>query len=212
MSEDQSNTATIANIDDMDIEFIKLELQDYGVVPHHKTGIDKLKEILTEVRAGTYGKVEKETTVPNIDPEVPTEPTEKAKAAAAAHRDHADISKLSKQDRALRLRRIVVVPNDPNLSEYHGLIFTVGSSSVNKGRMVKKYVPFNNEDGWHVANMIVENIQNAEMQKFRKEKMPNGEQVMRPYITKKFNVTILPDLTKQEMEQLAAAQKARGIN
>ena len=50
----------------------------------------------------------------------------------------------------MKLVRIVVTPNDPLMSSYPGLIFTVGASGLNNGKMVKKYVPFNNEEGWHV--------------------------------------------------------------
>ena len=210
MSEDQATQEIIeVSIDNMDADAIRTELKDSGVDLHHKTGIQKLKETLVQVRAGTYGQPETIAPQP-VNPKITsnTGPTEAAKKAAAAHTER--INNPTKEERALALKRIIVVPNDTNLSEYHGMIFTVGSSAVKKGKMVKKYVPFNNEQGWHVPNMIVENIQAAEVQKFRKETMPNGEKIMKPYMTKKFNVTILPDLTKQEMDELAAAQKARG--
>jgi hypothetical protein len=46
------------------------------------------------------------------------------------------------------------------------------------------------------------------MQKFKTVTMPNGEKVLEPYITKKFNVRILDPLTPEEMDRLTASQAA----
>jgi len=72
----------------------------------------------------------------------------------------------------------------------------------------KKYVPFNNEEGWHVPNIILQQIEHAEMQKFKTVTMPNGEKQLEPYITKKFNVRVLDPLTPEDMDKLAASQAA----
>ena len=128
--------------------------------------------------------------------------SEAAKAAAAKA-----LTKTGEKE-AMKLVRIVVTPNDPLMSSYPGLIFTVGASGLNGGKMIKKYVPFNNEEGWHVPQIILNQIEHAEMQKFKTVTTPNGEKVLEPYITKKFNVRILDPLTKEELERLAAAQAA----
>ena len=49
------------------------------------------------------------------------------------------------------------------------------------------------------------------MQKFKTITRDNGEKVLEPYTTKKFNVRELPPLTKEELEQLAARQGAAGF-
>lgn len=172
------------------------ELKNRGVELHHKTGSQKLQETLTAVIAGTYQK------------DSPGQEPPKNKVTYISEKEHE--KRLTKEQRALRLVRIVVTPNDNLMSTYPGLIFTVGSSAVNNGRMIKKYVPFNNDDGWHVPQIICDQIQNAQMQKFRSVKMPNGEKQLQAYIAKKFNVQILAPLTKQEMIALAAAQASRG--
>jgi hypothetical protein len=96
------------------------------------------------------------------------------------------------------------------MSSYSGLIFTACSSSVNSGRAVKKYVPFNNDKGWHVPQILIDQIDAAEMQKFKSVKNAKGEMNLQAYITKKFNVLYLPDLTHEEMKELAAAQHTTG--
>lgn len=172
-----------------------LELESHGVELHPATGINKLRSTLQEVLKGTY-----KGNVKPVDTTKITKPVTLTKKPVT----------LTKEQAALRLVRIIVTPNDPLLNSYPGMIFTVASSSILNGKAIKKYVPFNNEEGWHVPHIIYEQIKNAEMQKFKKVKLANGEESHQAYITKKFNVEVLPPLTEEELKRLADAQKARG--
>jgi len=199
-------SAVSTPINQMTDEEIKQELKDYGVKFHHKAGTTKLTDLLEDVRRNPS------TMTQDIDLEVEAtdrpykggnpNASEAAKAAAAKH------FTLTPEKMALKLVRVVVTPNDPLMASYPGLIFTVGVSGINNGRMIKKFVPFNNEEGWHVPQIILNQIIGAEMQKFKTVTRPNGEKVLEPYITKKFNVRELPPLTPKELERLAAAQAA----
>ena len=191
-------------ISELTDEEIKQELKEYGVKFHHKTGSSKLAELLYTARENP------EVMVQDIPVAVDDRPyegglpdaSEAAKAAAAKA-----LTKTGEKE-AMKLVRIVVTPNDPLMSSYPGLIFTVGASGLNGGKMIKKYVPFNNEEGWHVPQVILNQIEQGEMQKFKTVTMPNGEKQLEPYITKKFNVRILDPLTPEEMGKLAASQAA----
>ena len=191
-------------ISELTDEEIKQELKEYGIKFHHKTGSSKLAELLYTARENP------EVMVQDIPVAVDDRPyegglpdaSEAAKAAAAKA-----LTKTGEKE-AMKLVRIVVTPNDPLMSSYPGLIFTVGASGLNGGKMIKKYVPFNNEEGWHVPQVILNQIEQGEMQKFKTVTMPNGEKQLEPYITKKFNVRILDPLTKEELERLAASQAA----
>ncbi len=199
----------VVPISKMTDDEIKQELKDYGVKFHHKTGTAKLTDLLTDIRKNPSSMVqdiksEKEYIEVKERPYTGGLPGA-SKAAIEAATKH---FKLTPDQAAMRLVRIVVTPNDPLMNGYPGLIFTVGASGVNNGKMIKKYVPFNNEEGWHVPQIILHQIEGAEMQKFKTITTPNGEKVLEPYITKKFNVRILDPLTKEEMERLAAAQAA----
>lgn len=199
-------SAVATPINQMTDEEIKQELQDYGVKFHHKAGTAKLTDLLTDVRKNPSTM----TQDINLEVEATDRPykggnpnaSEAAKAAAAKH------FTLTPEQMAMKLTRVVVTPNDPLMASYPGLIFTVGVSGINNGRMIKKFVPFNNEEGWHVPRIILNQIMSAEMQKFKTVTRPNGEKVLEPYITKKFNVRELPPLTPKELERLAAAQAA----
>jgi len=196
----------LSDIKSMTNEEIKQELKDNGVVVHHKTGTEKLVDTLNKVRNGVHEEVKSNGPTSNS----PSGSTEASRAAKAKH--IASIENLTAEQVAMRLTRVVVTPNDPLMANYPGLIFTVGVSSLNNGEMIKKFVPFNNEEGWHVPHIILCQIESAEMQKFKTITNSKGEKVLEPYVTKKFNVRILPPLTEEEMVKLAASQQAAGFN
>lgn len=205
-----AETKELPVIDRMSIEELKTELADNEIPVHHKTGLDKLQNMVQKVRAGNYvsSQSESKTTVKSS---MPVAPTAAAKAAKELHEAAKTNPKLlSKEQRALRLRRIIVTCNDPNFNDYPGLIFNAASSAVNKGRMIKKYVPFDNQEGWHVPQILCDQIEQAQVQKFKPVTMPDGQKTMQPYLAKKFNVQYLPDLTDAELKSLAAAQQSRG--
>lgn len=189
---------------------MKQELEDNGVTLHHKTGSKKLASTLEDVRNGKYENIISEEEAVTIEDRPYEGGLPGASKAAIEAATKAQIE--TPDQKAMKLSRVVVTPNDPNMTSYPGLIFTVGSSKINNGRMIKKFVPFNNEEGWHVPQIIINQIENAEMQKFKTITTPNGEKVLEPYLTKKFNVRVLPPLTKQEMDALAASQQAAGFN
>jgi len=200
-------------INSMTDDEIRQELAENGVTLHHKSGTKKLAATLAEVRTNEYkedpkkGNLETTGKVQHRSLEGSTE------ASRAAKEKHIEsVNTLTGEKAAMKLVRVVVTPNDPLMVNYPGLIFTVGMSGINNGRMIKKFVPFSNEEGWHVPTIILRQIESAEMQKFKTITRPNGEKVLEPYLTKKFNVQILPDLTKEELKRLADQQAAAGFN
>jgi len=187
-------------INSMTDEEIRQELTDNGVTVHHKTGTKKLASTLADVRTKEYKEDPKKSDL--------TGPSEAAKAAKAKH-----LAAMQTPEKlAMKLTRVVVTPNDPTMVNYPGLIFSVGASGLNNGRMVKKFVPFNNEEGWHVPQIILNQIENGQMQKFKTVTRANGEKVLEPYLTKKFNVRILDPLTPEELKQVAATNKLAGFS
>ena len=207
------DTTMAAPINGMTDDEIRQELTDNGVTLHHKTGTKKLASTLADVRTKEYkespkdGKLEitgnvKHRSLPGSTPE----------SRAAKEKHIASINTLTAEQAAMKLVRVVVTPNDPNMVNYPGLIFTVGMSGINNGQMIKKFVPFNNEEGWHVPSIILRQIEHAEMQKFKTVTRDNGEKVLEPYTTKKFNVRELPPLTREELDKLAARQGAAGFS
>ena len=194
------DTTTAVPINSMTDDEMRQELADNGVTLHHKTGTKKLASTLADVRTKEYKEDPKKSDL--------TGPSEAAKAAKAKH-----LAAMQTPEKlAMKLIRVVVTPNDPAMVNYPGLIFSVGATGLNNGRMVKKFVPFNNEEGWHVPQIIFNQIENGQMQKFRTVTRANGEKVLEPYLTKKFNVRILDPLTPEELKEVAAANKLAGFS
>ena len=207
------DTTSAVPINSMTDDEIKQELADNGVTLHHKTGTKKLASTLADVRSKEYKEDPKESeleTTGVVKHRSLSGSTPESRAAKEKH--IAGINHLTAEQAAMKLVRVVVTPNDPIMVNYPGLIFTVGVSGINNGRMIKKFVPFSNDEGWHVPEIILRQIESAEMQKFKTVTRPDGEKVLEPYLTKKFNVQILPDLTPGEIKTLADQQAAAGFN
>ena len=200
------DTTVAAPINGMTDDEIRQELKDNGVTLHHKTGSKKLASTLAKVRTDEY-KEDPNSAISSKKDSL-SKSTEASRDAKAKH-----LAAMQTPEKlAMKLTRVVVTPNDPTMVNYPGLIFTVGASGLNNGRMVKKFVPFNNEEGWHVPQIILNQIEYGQMQKFRTVTRANGEKVLEPYLTKKFNVRILDPLTPEELKQVAAANKVAGFS
>ena len=112
-----------------------------------------------------------------------------------------------RENNTMKLIRVIVRPNDPLKLESRGEIFSFGNSIANGGKVVKKFVPFNNEEGWHIPNIIFENIKAAECQIFKKVTR-NGQETMEAQKIKAYNVEVLSDLTQEEIDRIAIRQKS----
>ena len=104
---------------------------------------------------------------------------------------------------ALALVRIRLTCMNPAKAEWEGEIFTIGNALIGS---VKKFVPFNADDGWHVPTIILQQLQERQCQVFVSAKDARGNNVRRGKLIKEFAIEILPPLTKEELEELARRQ------
>lgn len=104
---------------------------------------------------------------------------------------------------ALALVRIRLTCMNPAKAEWDGEIFTVGNALIGS---VKKFVPFNADDGWHVPAIILQQLQERQCQVFVSAKDARGNNVRRGKLIKEFAIEILPPLTKTELDELARRQ------
>jgi hypothetical protein len=103
---------------------------------------------------------------------------------------------------ANRLIRVRLTCMDPNKKNWPGEIITISNSIVGT---IKKFVPFNAEDGYHIPHMIYEHLKSRRYQEFKKIKV-NGRTVMKSFLSKTFAIDVLDPLTKQELKDLADRQ------
>src|SRR5690606_32581434 len=111
--------------------------------------------------------------------------------------------RLRKKREAEELVRIRVTCMNPAKKEWEGEIFTAGNSTVGT---FKKYVPFNADDGWHVPRIIYNQIIQRQCQVFYSVKDERGNSIRKGKLIKEFAVEVLPQLTKEELQELARRQ------
>jgi len=92
---------------------------------------------------------------------------------------------------------------NPNKKEWEGEMFTVSNSVVGT---FKKYVPFNNEDGWHVPTIIYKMLKDKQCQIFHTVKNSRGAKVRKGKLIKEYAIELLPDLTLPQLQELAQKQ------
>ena len=104
---------------------------------------------------------------------------------------------------ALKLVRIRLTCLNPAKKEWEGEIITVGNSLIGS---VKKFVPFNADDGWHVPYVIYQQLKERQCQIFQTATDARGNKVRRGKLIKEFAIEVLPPLTKEELDELARRQ------
>jgi hypothetical protein len=155
-----------------------------GVAYHPSIGLEKLRE---KVNAAIVGAPKEEEPEQVVEQNVESE---------TARRNRL------KQE-AAKLVRIRVTCMNPGKAEWEGEIFSVGNSVVGS---FTKYVPFNAPDGWHVPHIIYEQLINRQCQVFQTVSDSRGNKVRKGKLIKEFSVEVLPQLTAEELRELAQRQ------
>lgn len=153
-----------------------------GVAYHPSIGLEKLRE---KVSAAIAGK-----------PDEPAEP-------AATPVETANQKRLRLHAEASKQVRIRVMCMNPEKKEWSGEIFTVGNGAVGT---FKKYVPFGNDEGWHVPHIIYQQLLERQCQVFVTVKDARGNSLRKGKLIREFAVEVLPPLTEDEMKDLAQRQ------
>lgn len=104
---------------------------------------------------------------------------------------------------AEELIRVRVTCMNPAKKDWHGEIFTVGNSAVGT---IKKFVPFNAEEGWHVPRMILEMMEQRVCQIFVNKKTKAGVTIKEGKQIREFNIEILHPLDEEDLQELARRQ------
>ena len=104
---------------------------------------------------------------------------------------------------ALALKRIRLTCMNPAKAEWDGEIFVAGNSLIGS---IKKFVPFNADDGWHVPNIILQMLRERQCQIFVSAKDARGNNVRKGKMIKEFAIEELDPLTPEELAELARRQ------
>lgn len=188
---DETNLIEDTQEDEVDVQdeldALKARANLLGVKFHPSIRLEKLRE---KVNAAVTSEGEVSSEEEAKDPAEPKQETigEKRKRL---------------KTEALKLVRIRLTCLNPAKKEWEGEIITVGNSLIGS---VKKFVPFNADDGWHVPHVIYQQLKERQCQVFYTATDARGNKVRKGKLIKEFAIEVLPPLTKEELEELARRQ------
>lgn len=165
---------------------------DLMKIPYHPSiGLEKLRE-----------KVNKaiENQAPDDDGE---EEVKEEKKAGKAKKESEHDERVRLRNEAMRLVRIRLTCMNPMKKEWNGEIFSVGNNAVGT---IKKFVPFNAEEGWHVPHILYEMLRDRQCQVFSTGRTKNGVQFRQSKLIKEFAIEVLEPLSEEELHDLAQRQ------
>ena len=168
-----------------ELDALKARANLLGVKFHPSISLEKLRE---KVNAAVTSEGEAE--------EAPNTPSETKEETIGEKRKRL-------KTEALKLIRIRLTCLNPAKKEWEGEIITVGNSLIGS---VKKFVPFNADDGWHVPYVIYQQLKERQCQIFQTATDARGNKVRKGKLIKEFAIEVLPPLTKEELEELARRQ------
>lgn len=165
------------------LDTLKQRADLLGISYHHKIGEKKLAQLI------------KEHNEPADEPEAA--PVEVSKAQATS------TQLAEKKKKANRLVRVRVTCMNPNKREWEGEIIAAGNRYFGN---IKKYIPFDNAEGWHMPSILVDLLKSKKCQIFVERRNERGEKYKQGKLIPEYNVEIMPDLTPKELEELARKQ------
>ena len=166
-----------------ELSVLKARADLLGISYHPSIGVEKLRDKLNSVIEGE---------------------TKETKNEGASKSGETEAQKrLRLQAEATKLVRIRVTCMNPAKKEWEGEILTVGNANVGT---LKKYIPFNADEGWHVPNIMYEALKERQCQVFVSTKTKNGVTIRQGKLIKEFAIEVLPPLTEEELKDLAQRQ------
>lgn len=160
-----------------ELTLLKERADFMGIEYHPSIGLEKLKERINAALTTTTAAVEKKET------------PEQLRA-----RQMAELTKLI---------RIRVTCMDPAKKGWPGEIFTLSNGVIGT---VKRYVPFNAPDGWHVEKIIFDHMKAMKWRGTQESKGPRGMKIKKNIQLPAFSIEELPALTEAELKDLAQKQ------
>lgn len=168
-----------------------------GVSYHPSIGLEKLREKINAVieQTGDATKEDKAVEQAQVAADTVSATPIPAETKLQYH--------ARKKREANELVRVRVTCMNPAKAEWDGEIFTAGNSLVGS---FTKYVPFNNEEGWHIPRIIYNMMRDRQCQIFINAKDSRGNTTRQGKLIKEFGIEVLPDLSAEDLQELAQRQ------
>jgi hypothetical protein len=196
MSEELEMDTTEEVIDEL--AMLKQRADVMGIKYHPNIKLEALKSKVADKMEGVtddYADEEAETIATSVE-------VMRANVFTPLVRETPAQLKAKRKQDCLRLVRIRVACMNPVKANMKGDIFSVGNSEIG---MIKKFVPFNAEQGWHVPNMILQEMRNKKFVSHYDVKIGN-KVVTKNKLIPEYSIEILDPLTPEELKDLANRQ------
>lgn len=187
-----------------ELALLKSRADLMGLTYHPSIGLDKLRDKVLSAQNGDQQSAKGDSSDSSDDDE-PAKPG-KAKPVVAVPAVESTTERRHRLKReATKLVRIRVTCMNPAKKEWDGEIFTAGNAGIGS---VKKFVPFNAEDGWHVPHIIFQVMKDRMCQIFISASDERGNKIRKGKLIREFAIEIMDPLTEDELAELAARQAA----
>lgn len=177
-----------------ELNILKDRARLMGIDFSNNIGLDALRE---KIQAKQEGTTEQETEEVNALDPVATTPKQKKQTLRSML-----------QEREMALVRLRITNLDPKKKDLKGEILTVANEYIGN---IRKMVPYGEatENGFHVPYCLYKMMKRRQFQQIRTFKK-NGQIRVEHSMVREFALEVLPQLTAQEIRQLAASQSAAG--
>lgn len=206
-----------------EMEMLKERADLLGVTYSNNIGIETLRKRVEDAMAGNPQDPEPESeqaAVPSMESltadltaQVAATTSVTAKASNPLVQDEASVQgkPISLRDHMrltqMKLVRVRIQNLDPKKSNLPGEIFAVANEYLGD---VKKYIPFGEvtDNGYHIPYCLYKMLKNRRFLNVRERKDRDGKIHVETSWVKEFALELLPDLSPEELKQLATAQIA----
>ena len=107
---------------------------------------------------------------------------------------------------AQKLVRVQISCMNPNKADWPGEIIAISNDVIGT---VKKFIPFNSPEGYHVPECLLNVVKARQFRHFYKAKNKRGEMESRSKWKPEFSIQELPPLTEEELKDIALRQQAQ---
>lgn len=180
-----------------ELSALKARADMMGISYHPSIGLEKLREKVNAAITKEPEPVAETPAVAATTAPVAAQPVKETEAQR--------VNRLKKD--AGRLVRIRLTCMNPAKAEWPGEIISVGNATVGS---FSKFVPFNAEEGWHVPNIIYKALVDRQCQVFVTTTDSRGNKTRKGKLIREFAIEVLPDLTAEELHDLAQRQAMAG--
>jgi len=187
---------TVDEIQPDELSILKQRATLMGLKFSNNIGLEALRKKVSDIQEG------------KVEPEEQVNPLEEGIKAPPKGETKTEMSRRIRLEQT-RLIRVRIQNLDPKKKDLPGEIITVANEYIGT---IKKFVPFGEatDDGYHIPYCIYTFLQNRKFLNIRVTKGKNGRPNIQQGWVREFSIEVLPQLTQEELTNLAQAQIAAG--